>query len=354
MKKKKKGQIEVYQIVITVLAILGLVIALFLWAFFKDTADVSDEMCRLSVLTRGTASDKLQAFVPLKCTTKKICITQESAKECKQFLIKEYARFENLAKARQIEEISVQAMYNCWSMMGEGKLNLFNGQSPEVDEALTGFIEVKTSKPSCFICSRVSFGKDLTDEADGKEILQKVDLKRVLEKNIPGQDKTYLEYFTDKQFRAYPAEFKVNFSKFESENSLKVKPTNQIAFLFMQVIAEENALETASTKGITTGIVVGGALFMSPVGKVSNLLGASALVKGGVTLFGAGVAGILAYVQTGRNQDIAATYCGNFTGGEKNPDGMPIAKEGCSIIKPIDYYKVNEINNFCEIIEGNP
>jgi len=83
MKKKEKGQIEVYQIVITVLAILGLVIALLLWSLFKDTADVSDETCHLSVLSRGTAPDSLQAFVPLKCTTKKICITQKSRKECK-------------------------------------------------------------------------------------------------------------------------------------------------------------------------------------------------------------------------------------------------------------------------------
>ena len=356
MRYLKKGQIEAYQIVITIIAVLGLVIALFFWYAFKDVTDVSDDACRLSVLTKTTAADKLHVSTPLKCTTKKICITTENAKECTQFLGEENIQTiiltgDDYQKARQIEQAAAENMYNCWSMMGEGKLNLFNGAS-DASGFLSNIFAANSIKPVCVICSRVSLGRDITDTVKGQTILKGVNFPNYLSHNtIPGGDITYIEYFTDRRFRAYPADFNAQINDFA--NGETAKPTNQIAFIFMQILTEKEPLEQAEKSGLTTGIVAGTALFSGVTGKITSFI--SAPWKIGITLFGAAGSFGITFIQQSNNQKIAATYCGQYTAGEVNPSsGKPLEKYGCSIIQPIDYNNITAINKLCSSIEGNP
>ena len=84
----KKGDLTSFQIINIVLAIAGFVVVLiFLSILFSDRGETDREVCRLSILTRATAPDILQANVPLKCKTEKICITTKLfGGECNQFL----------------------------------------------------------------------------------------------------------------------------------------------------------------------------------------------------------------------------------------------------------------------------
>jgi len=354
---QKKGEVEIYQVVMTILAILGLVIALFFWYSFKDVVDPTDDTCKLSVLTRATAPNNLQGFVPLKCTTKKICITGKSANECTQFIGEEsvgvvkLSEGSDLQKAKKIEETIAQAMYSCWNLMGEGKLNLFNGRG-DAKGFVTDIFAVNKAKPSCVICSRVAIGKDLT--TDGENILAQVDIRRYIENNfISGRNITYLEYFTDRQFRAYPAEFKAKFSQ-EPLQASGVEPTNQIALIFMQILTEKEPLEEAAKKGLTTGVVVGGNLFSGATGKFTSLIGITNVYKGAATVLAAGTSFGITFFQQKANQATSSIYCGQYTNGEVDDNGKPIDRFGCSTLQTIDYREIKTINNICTTIEGNP
>lgn len=348
----KKGEIETSQIILTVLAILSLVIALLFWYVFRDTTNVSDDTCKLSVLTRATAADKLSVATPLKCTTHKICITSGSASNCPQFLGESDVEVvfltgkDSYSNALQIDAAMAENMYNCWSLMGEGKLNLFNGQTSP-----SGFVKdifaANEVHPTCIICSRVALGNDIPAET-----LAQIDVPNYLAHNaIPNGNISYLQYFTDDRFRAYPADFNAQLVG----SGGKTATTNQVAFIFMQIITDKDGWDAALKSSATTGTILGGALFLSPIGKVSNVIGIGAVPKAIITAVGSVISGGLAYVQVGRNQALSASYCGQFAAGEvDSKTGQPLTKYGCSIIQPIDYNNISAINTLCSTIEGNP
>lgn len=192
----KRGEMTSSQIITIVLAIAGFIVVLiFLAILFDDRGSGDRELCKFSVLTRATSPiDSLQASIPLKCTTEKICISESGKKDaCDQFAGEENVKPVELKgsvdqKVRQIEETSANAMFDCWSMMGEGKLDVFPGINRPKNElgvvlsVVGGVLSIpKEVKPACVICSRVALADDLFEkDEDGnfihKEVLDLLEL----------------------------------------------------------------------------------------------------------------------------------------------------------------------------------
>jgi hypothetical protein len=331
----KKGELTSSQIVALVITILGFVILLIFLLVTLDLKNQSlDEVCRLSVLSRATAPTTTQSFIPLKCTTKKICLTGSSGCEA-------YSGEENVAdpvkvnpaleeeSKTKIEQTISDAMYDCWSMMGEGKLDLFSGSTSWYNN-LPVISEFQEKKASCVICSRVMV-KDIPPE-----ILQEVDVNKYLEETTfpDGSGDTYIEKLTDHEVSGFTREF-------ESSLEPNEKNTNEIAVLFMQIKVDESWEEAGFDAGLTSAAFVFGGISATGLGTIGII--PNALIS---SIAGA-IVGVSAGVNTAENQLIAAGRCGQFTSSSE-------AAKGCSVIATFDYNNVEAINNFCSIIESNP
>jgi len=376
IKRGKKAELTSSQIITIVLAIAGFIIVLiFLAILFEDKGGGDRELCKFSVLTRATSPiESLQASIPLKCTTEKICISESGKKDaCKQFAGEENKKPVELKgtvdeKARKIEETAANAMFDCWSMMGEGKLNVFSGSEfggGVVSSSLDVFTDVfgftESIKSTCVICSRVALADDLFEE-DGKpgEVLKRVDINRYLKDEfIPNSNEKYIDYFADEQVRGF-----IDDDFFERGRNLekinedtgevigvektyeKPEPTDQMAFVFMQILtADEDPIKTALDDGAAAGFVYAGAAIITPFAKVFTFVGweLQALAAVGIIL---GTAGFSYFKERG-NQVLAAGYCGKFTGERE-------LSHGCSLLTPTDYNDISQINDLCYILEGNP
>ncbi|MEM4259170.1 MAG: hypothetical protein QXS38_00185 [Candidatus Pacearchaeota archaeon] len=351
MNINKKGDLTSTQIIIIVLAIIGfgiVLVALFLIGF-ESSSD--KDICKLSVLTRASSPvEAAQSLVPLKCRTSKICLTADASSKC----FEQYGRDDDVqvirlsgneyVMANKISEISANAMYDCWDMMGQGKLNLFANIATSIGADVV--------KSTCVICSRVA-----VDKSVGSDVLSHVDIQGYMKNNqIPGKSMTYLEAFTDRGVSSYANVkddvFKNPAAKVEGENvQIQANPQqNQIAFVFMQIKSEKwsdvlNNLLGAGVAGTATtfmmpigGRVVAGvaggatkAIILSPVGK--------ALAVSGV-LAAAGYS----YYNSEQSQANAAMYCGPFTGKDKDA-------QGCSVVQAVNY-NANDINTICADIQS--
>ncbi|MFH1290520.1 MAG: hypothetical protein ABIH92_03870 [Nanoarchaeota archaeon] len=344
----KRGELTSGQIAKIVLAIAGFVIALFFLFFILDLKDFSsDEICRLSILTRATTPDEVERYAPIKCTTKKICLTE--GEDCDQFI----GETKNLADpidlprgqdekrgksnaAVKIEETVAKSMLDCWKMMGEGKMDLFGGS----DMGPLNLIDANhliRKETSCIICSRLAIADDVDPE-----ILKEIDLNNYLEKEkVPNSEDghTYIEEFTDRQVRAYPRDFEADLE----ENATTYTPTREIAVLFMQINTEATATEAGLSTGLKSAAFVFGTTTkgLGPLG-VLSIKPASILSS----IVGVGT-GLIAGFQTYESRNIAAGYCGEFTSTEQK-------RNGCSVLTTFDYNQVDKINDYCWILEGYP
>ncbi len=334
---EKRGELTSSQIVGIVILIIGFVIVLIFMLLYLDLENYSeDEICRLSVITRATAPEAVQRFAPLKCTTEKICLSQNK-KDCAN----EFKGEKNVADSVQlssdaqkaadkIEETIANKMYDCWKMMGEGKLDILGGSALDIF-GVVGWDKLGGKDSSCIICSRVSL-KNVPPE-----VKSKIDLNDYLEKtSVPdGSGDTYLEKFTDHRIKSYPKEFEADFTK-ESQQP------DEIDILFMQILTPETPGEVFAETGVKSAAFVfgaGTAVFpfkIALLGKITALSVLAGATTGGV-----------AALQTWRNRNIAAGYCGEFTSVEKG-------RAGCSIVTGFDHSQSESINEFCAVLEGNP
>jgi hypothetical protein len=342
---EKRGELTSSQIVALVLTIFGFIIVLvFLLVYLDAETYGNDEACRLSVITRATAPSEAERLVPLKCTTEKICLRINNKDSCPQFIGEKNVvpidlPSEKNAAARKIEQVSADALYNCWKMMGEGKLDLFGGQegNPVANFALEQFTTSEI-KPKCVICSRVALSEELKKRQD---ILSQVNVNRYMAEAGPaGSQLTYLKLLTDEQIGNYP----INFTK--NVTGSNGTQTDELAFIFMQILANKDPIEEAVKNGVNTGVAIGGGLLLTPTGKVTSLIGTKFAVIG--TIVAAAASGGISYYQASVNQGLAATTCGKF-------GSVKEERYGCSIFTPTDYKNITNINILCNGgIEGNP
>jgi hypothetical protein len=102
---------------------------------------------------------------PLNCKTQEIKITTTNEEMIKR-------------------EIA-NSMYDCWSMLGEGKLDFFGND-------VWGTAGAGKSKSACVICSTIEFDDQLLQHPKELELLKYFQETKISDKNI-----TYLEYFSD-------------------------------------------------------------------------------------------------------------------------------------------------------------
>ncbi len=345
LRARRKGDISAATVVGIVLTVVGFLIVLVFFGILKNGTDISSqrEICRLSVLTRATAPNELQGSVPLKCTTEKICISEGG--KCSQFAGEPDVQTVKLSgtvdeKKKAIEKASADAMLDCWSMMGEGKLDLFGNFGK-------GF-GLKPAEGTCVICSRIGIAEDVDKEG----IANSVDLNSYLqENNVPGSSLSYMQTFLgDKSISAYPKvsdDFNEQLSDKGNAGAVAKgeKNRNEVAFVFMQIKALP--LKDVLKNLVGAGFAVAGATFVTPGGSLARK---AVFTPAGLVTVGAAVVGVVAYAtyNTYEGRAAAAGYCGQFTTSDEK------AKEGCSIVQAVPY-NFNDINKLCaSSIQGNP
>ncbi len=292
-----KGELSSQQIVVIVLAIVGFVIAaLFLFGVFQS-GDLSErETCRLSILQKAALPSAVAHTLSIQCTTEKICLTAKKGfferfkstgniigvkknSACKQFAGEENFRDVNVeisdktavqVKALKIIQSEIaNAMYDCWTMTGQGKLDVFGGDGTPfaqlVSDVVDAGVTLKQYNPKCIICSRVAFSEELLKqndalkEAGSSDVLSKINMNTYLaQEYVPRSELTYMQTFTNDGVYTNSGGFEVEF-KPSSEKSSKY--TDEIAVNFMQIKTdfspEQVGEQWGTIRGVQSGAVTG-------------------------------------------------------------------------------------------------
>ena len=337
MGNKRGATTMAYFLFILIIAVVSFGVLL----YFILSADVEelgvDGVCQVSVLTRATTPNALELKnqVPLKCSTKKICISDGGNGNCEQFarekeIINVKLESDSVGAARGIEKTIADSMLYCWRTMGEGKLDLM-GQEGGFEKA----------EPRCVICSRIALDKGFVNK-NYKNVRGLVDINKYLENHeAPNSNgKSYLSVFSDESVRAYGS-FREDIANTEG------KITNEYAVLFAQINTNTEPLDAAG-KVVTGGFVLGGGALLTSFGR--SILGSPLGALGAIT--GIGAAATYAGINQRNNQIISAGYCGQFKSSVSKDDKL---RKGCSIVTVVDYSNVEKINELCKGgIEGSP
>ena len=364
------------QITTMVLLIIGLAILLAFFYRFNFLGQIDRETCHESVILRGTLPTLVQDTIPLKCTPRKMCVTQKTfgKGECTEFGTDKRVDKVKVNSENNVAKLIADEMVDCWSMMGEGKLSLFSKTSSES----FGFTGVY---PTCVICSRIAFDKNNLNGVD----LTQVDVAKYMRTyKVPGQEITYAEYFAQKKGDVSIEENlwvenldnKNEINEFIDKNKgtiidsaqiEEVKQTSdnkdkEMAIVFMQISSPEykNVLKNTLTAGLSSlglAFVYNKGSFFRTAVKVSTIPGKTSGIIGTVK-FGAkvlnpiykilGIATIITGIYQAVNipiqRSVAAGYCGDVKFGSESG-------EGCSVVRTMNY-DVEDLKQYCSVIEG--
>ncbi len=422
----KRGAMAPEQIALLVLAILGFVLAaLFLFGVFDNKELSERELCKISVLSRATISGFIETAAPLNCFTEKICLTPKTSflkkiggsekSNCKQFAgetnVREVEVVVDDNPSHQKESAGIiqrevaNAMFDCWAMTGQGKLDIWGtGGGIDLTQAKGIFntlgLTAKELAPHCIVCSRVAFSDDFFSAENSKnnnEVLAQIDFNSFFsQEKVPGSRLTYLQTFTDEgvgsglmkdpkvnnnilvqsygkkdlssaeidQIRDFlkskipsgediPSDLNddAKIREYFSSRPLPVA-SRQMAIVFaqMKVSSEEPSdvfWKTLRKGGVVGGVSLGGAantiLTFTPFAKIGKF--AIELVALGA------VSTTLAYRAesvTVANQALSAAVCGSLESNDKEKE-----VRGCSFVKLMDW-SADNVNTLCSGgIEGN-
>lgn len=175
-------------IVILIVLIIGFAIVLIFFALYPWKGTIDKEACHQSIVLRSTFNYgpiEGKKAIPLRCKTEKVCLTM-SREDCEAFgkpsrknPVTKVKLSKDVSKAREgIKDVIANVMYDCHSMLGEGKLDFmphgFKGAN------------------YCLICSRIAF-----DEKTKEEIgdISYGEFYRYLDEEVKTPDeRSYLEY----------------------------------------------------------------------------------------------------------------------------------------------------------------
>ncbi len=445
---EKRGELTSQQIAILVLAIGGFILVfLFLFAIFDNNSLTDRELCRLSILERATLPAIAQSAVPLQCTTEKICITLDKSffkkvgeklstsqaaigfsdkSDCKQFAGEQNVRTvevkmrgdvgEQAETLRTIEREVANAMYDCWAMTGQGKLDIWTGGADTglKDKLIATAVEgvglgVAEIKPHCIVCSRVAFSDVLIKEDENIGLLERLNYNTFIARElVPGKSISYLHAFTGesgttgygaispseeldeyfgkvltpeeasvvkevlkKQFKDKLGEivpgkdvmYESYIEGLDVGKYLKdIEPVtsskdNQLSVVFTQIKVPGVKPEDQYWDTFSRGAMVGTLGAFTGPGKIASyFIPGPGWMKAVIKLGGVGLGSLSlassAESTTRTNQALSATVCGKFESKVKNADGSDL-QQGCSLVKVINW-DVNTVNNLCTGgIEGN-
>jgi len=422
----KKGAILSSELVVMISVILGAIfVALWFFGFFDNGSLTERETCGLSILSRATVPSVVQQGIPLSCFTEKVCITTKEGflgiggkdNECEQFSGDENVRtvyvkvdggIGDVKAVDTIQREVANAMFDCWIMAGQGKLDIFNNYKSKDAIGLLGEsaleytnFKIPEINTNCIVCSRVAFSDSLI-EADKNGFLDDIDYNAFMSREkVPGSSLTYFQAFTDEsvgsgygsiggseslskyfgktelddsdiadiknilelQFRNQPEQLKEVNKMFEDESKVEQKlisylsnlskpvSSDQIAVVFTQIKVPAKAAETQYWDTFQNGVILGGVAAISGPGKIASyLLPGPGWLK---LLYKIGTIGAVSYnlasdaeKTTEGNQALAAATCGDF----QSTIGQD--EKGCSLVKLVNW-NANTINSLCADIEGN-
>ncbi|PIN93000.1 hypothetical protein COU54_04580 [Candidatus Pacearchaeota archaeon CG10_big_fil_rev_8_21_14_0_10_31_24] len=348
MKSDCKRAVANESLVYIILGLAGFfIIGVLIFNFYNSDAGTGNsDVCHLSVITRATSPEATQNYVPLKCQTQKVCINDGTGKCDYSFAGEKISEVKVDSKdqdevAREIERVSAEAMYDCWNMMGEGRLDL--------QESLSKKGGFESAKSMCVICNRIALDLDKDKESG---VLSKVNLESYLKGHqIPGSEKTYLQAFTDESINSYQhvdlTALKDDLKYNENEAISLVSSNHESAVVFMQIktASVDEVLENLGKAGLT---IVGGTLVSVPTLALSGAKYVMfSAVGAGATLAGAGTVAGFAWYNVEKGQSLAIQHCGDLT----SSDGQ--ARKGCSVVQVVPY-DAKELNKICGVIESAP
>ncbi len=351
----KRGELTSGEITGIVLVIAStIVLLLFLPSILNIFGGGKDsrELCQLSVIARATVPSAGQQFVPLRCSTEKICLNK--GENCRQFAgeeVTEEIRLNDDAEESKskIEKAIADKMLECWQTMGEGKLDLFG----DFSQLPIGVASSEDFAPVCVVCSRLAIEREVFEDEDfKKEVLEKLDVNSYInsERPSPSVSMTYAQLLSAPGIGA-PSE---DVSSISSDEI-----SDQVAVIFSQVKVPENAFEEGlKIAGGNFMLLAGGTTLATSVplvgGWISKVIGVippqAKIVLGVVAVAGVGATGVISGIAVSKAHSLVAGYCGPFKSTNKD------LSTGCSIVRTIEWNSENvrAINEFCSGgIEGN-
>ncbi|MFH8110043.1 MAG: hypothetical protein QXE42_01230 [Candidatus Aenigmatarchaeota archaeon] len=221
--KSRKGIARTWLIGLIILALSAGIIFFFLTKLqFQSLSE--KEACKQSVIMRSEffqkAAETVGAeLVPLQCKTQLISIKTTDEEE--------------------IKRIIANAMYDCWDMLGEGKLDF------------TGTLLLEGPVMRCIICSKITFDDEVKKKLAGKEI-EIYDY--LLTTIIPGKNITYAQYLLGKE----SAEIQIKTAEMP-----KINPSLDYAIIYQEIKGVEKRevvidVFLGMVAGASVGAVAGG------------------------------------------------------------------------------------------------
>ena len=252
----KKGEMSTQQIVVLIILIASFAILLFFLARLNLGQTTEREVCRNSVLMRGSSVLPADS-VPLNCKRSYVCLTSDGSCES---LTK--PRKEKVQTKDEVYEVLANEMADCWWMFGEGKINYVGSDFRE--------------KLYCSICTQVAFDDSVGQIFEQGVIDENYFYNTYLaNKNVPGKDITYLEYLYGTN----------DFSLIHS-GSFKDRDLSKQQYVMIGIISKESTF-----KRVVVG--VGAAATITAVALLTPITGPVALVSttGILATGGSGIAG---------------------------------------------------------------
>lgn len=165
---KKRGQISPGFMVGIVVVLISLVVLVLIFTQLDFGKDLDREICHDTAVIRATIPgefggahiiDNTKDAVDLKCKTKRLCISTEKEGKCEEEFGQEFiterikTSYEDDSELhkRLIRQTIAREMADCWNMMGEGKLEVFNKETKSLKYSTAGVV-----------CTRIMFDETIT------------------------------------------------------------------------------------------------------------------------------------------------------------------------------------------------
>jgi len=253
--KNKKGALSIRYLILIIILVVSFGIILTFYYMFDWWGEIDKQACHQSVIYKasvpklpGTREKIVE--LPLKCKTEKICITSDKFDKgnCDDTYLGEEYETVKISKDKskweeEINKIFADKMQECWWMMGEGKLQLYNRELEW--------------KKRCFICTRIAFDKNFAGEMDRVTGIQKY-----LQTNKPqASEKTYWQYLTNSDLNVI----------FDYSEERDYQIMNQKAIVFAEVDKGDWVIWTGQIGGTVAGAAIGSIV---PGGAATTVIGA--------------------------------------------------------------------------------
>jgi len=309
----KKGDTNWFIIsMILVLATLVLFILAIGYYPWKQTID--REACHTSILISGSipdtvATSAVKSAVSLRCKSRNICITTKTfgKGDCDDFKEFDTVRVSGSMEEvdRKIKMFLAQEMADCWSMFGQGNLEIFSRSWDVKDD----------TKSSGIICSRIQFDDNVLNGNDGLEgtpdDIRSIDgfMYYLISHKVPENNISYMDYLTGNPDGASAKAFYgglMGTSGFSVDKDSKI-----IGELDLSKTKVIFYLETTKTRA---GQIIAAAFIVPAFAVIGNRFGGS--------LVGTASTGLGIKIAMFIGDKIQDTFTGDLPNGRKSLPGM--------------------------------